>query len=64
MGTSHAAVESAVELALEIVRHAGERVAPLRAQLIGDIFVASGKRNRLERDRLNLVDVLCGKLTI
>src|SRR5207247_6543619 len=36
----------------------GERIAPLRAQLIGNIFIPAGKRNRLESDRLNLVDVL------
>ncbi len=51
-----------VELIFQIVRHARERVAPLLAHLVGDIFVAAGERNRLERDRLNLVDVLRGKL--
>src|SRR6185369_9652368 len=50
------------KLVLQIVRHARECVAPLRAQLVGDIFIASGKRNRLKRDRLHLVDVLRGKL--
>src|SRR6266550_2969049 len=42
--------------------HAGERVAPLRAQLIGNIFVAAGERNRLESYGLNLVDILRGEL--
>src|SRR2546430_947999 len=42
--------------------HAGERVAPLCAQLVGNIFVAAGERDRLESDRLNFVDVLRGEL--
>ena len=50
------------ELILQIVSHAGERVALLDAHLVGNVFVAAGKRNRLESNRLNLVDVLRGKL--
>ncbi len=42
--------------------HAGERIALLDAQLVGNVFVAAGKRNRLERDRLDLVDILRGEL--
>src|SRR6266567_2436598 len=44
------------------MRHAGERVTPFLAQLIGNIFVAAGERNRLESDRLNFVDILCREL--
>ena len=51
-----------VELIFEIVSHSRERVAPLRAHLVRNIFIATCKRNRLERDSLNLVDILRGKL--
>src|SRR3989441_12183584 len=40
------------------MRHTGERVAPLCAYVVRNIFVAAGERNRLESDRLNLIDVL------
>src|ERR1041384_5218300 len=50
------------ELVFEIVRHAGECVTPFLAQLVADVFIASGERNRLERDRLHFVDVLRSKL--
>src|SRR5712692_3316478 len=42
--------------------HAGERVTPFRAQLIGNIFIASRERDWLKRDRLHFVDVLCREL--
>src|SRR6185503_12115367 len=38
--------------------HAGERVALLDAQLVRNIFVATGERNGLEGDGLNFVDIL------
>src|SRR5262249_46154652 len=40
--------------------HAGQRIAPLGTKLIRDVFVAAGKRNRLESDGLHLVDILRG----
>src|SRR4029078_6709598 len=44
------------------MRHACQRVAPCFAHLVRNIFVATGKRYRLECDCLNLIDVLGGKL--
>src|SRR5262249_50876964 len=42
--------------------HASEGVTPLLAHLIRDVFVASGKRDWLEGDGLDFVDILRGEL--
>src|SRR6185369_671718 len=42
--------------------HAGERITLLDTQLVRNIFVASGERNWLEGDGLDLVDVLRGEI--
>ncbi len=51
----------AVELILKIMRHSGQRITLGDAVLVGHILVTAGEADRLERDRLDLVDILCGK---
>ena len=50
------------QLILQVVSHSRECVTLLDAHFIGDIFVAAGKRNRLEGDRLNLIYILSGEI--
>ena len=55
-------LQATVELILQIMRHAGQRVALFDTHRIGDVFVTAGEGNRLKGDRLNLINVLRGKL--
>ena len=49
--------EIAVELIFQIVRHSRQSVALLDAVFVGNIFIASGKRNRLKSNRLNFINI-------
>ena len=49
---------SDADLILHVVREVRKRVALLQATLLGDLFVAAGKRNRLERKERNLLRIV------
>src|SRR5258706_9855741 len=44
------------------MRHAGEGIALLNANVIRNVFIAPRKRNGLKRNRLHFIDVLRRKL--
>src|ERR1043165_7592551 len=49
---------SDTNLVLHVVREVRQRVALLQTQLLGDLFVTAGERNRLERKECNLLRIV------
>src|SRR5687768_7007007 len=49
---------SDANLILHVVRQVRQRVALLQTTVFGDLFVASGERNRLERKKRNLLRII------